>query len=119
MWITIFQITQHLCQNMERVGERLEQAQDSYTQAFSQLSKGKGNVISQVEFVCLFVGTKLLGIDFQVCCHIQCPQPAHAQSFQHPRRGPRRCLSSFVDSSTWFGDSFDLKIQKFEALHKN
>lgn len=36
-------------QNMERVGERLEQAQDSYTQAFSQLSKGKGNVISQVE----------------------------------------------------------------------
>jgi DNA recombination protein RmuC len=36
-------------QNMERVGERLDQAQDSYTQAFSQLSKGKGNVISQVE----------------------------------------------------------------------
>ena len=36
-------------QNIERVGERLEQAQDSYTQAFSQLSKGKGNVISQVE----------------------------------------------------------------------
>ena len=36
-------------QNMERVGERLEQAQDSYTQAFSQLSKGKGNIISQVE----------------------------------------------------------------------
>ena len=36
-------------QNMERVGERLEQAQDSYTRAFSQLSKGKGNVISQVE----------------------------------------------------------------------
>ena len=36
-------------QNMERVGERLEQAQDSYTQAFSQLSKGKGNVIAQVE----------------------------------------------------------------------
>ena len=36
-------------QNMERVGERLDQAQDSYIQAFSQLSKGKGNVISQVE----------------------------------------------------------------------
>ena len=36
-------------QNMERVGERLEQAQDSYAQAFSQLSKGKGNVIAQVE----------------------------------------------------------------------
>ena len=34
---------------MERVGERLDQAQDSYSQAFSQLSKGRGNVISQVE----------------------------------------------------------------------
>ena len=36
-------------QSMERVGERLDQAQDSYGQAFSQLSKGRGNMISQVE----------------------------------------------------------------------
>ena len=36
-------------QSMERVGERLDQAQDSYSQAFSQLSKGRGNMISQVE----------------------------------------------------------------------
>ena len=36
-------------QSMERVGERLDQAQDSYSQAFSQLSKGRGNLISQVE----------------------------------------------------------------------
>ena len=35
--------------SMERVGERLDQAQDSYSQAFSQLSKGRGNMISQVE----------------------------------------------------------------------
>ena len=36
-------------QSMERVGERLDQAQDSYSQAFSQLSKGRGNIISQVD----------------------------------------------------------------------
>ena len=36
-------------QSMERVGERLDQAQGSYSQAFSQLSKGRGNLISQVE----------------------------------------------------------------------
>ena len=36
-------------QSMERVGERLDQAQDSYSQAFSQLSKGRGNLISQVD----------------------------------------------------------------------
>ena len=36
-------------QSMERVGERLDQAHDSYSQAFSQLSKGRGNIISQVD----------------------------------------------------------------------
>ena len=36
-------------QSMERVGERLDQAQDSHSQAFSQLSKGRGNLISQVD----------------------------------------------------------------------
>lgn len=36
-------------QSIERVGERLGMAQDSYDQAFNQLSKGRGNVISQVE----------------------------------------------------------------------
>ena len=36
-------------QSMERVGERLDQAHDSYSHAFSQLSKGRGNIISQVD----------------------------------------------------------------------
>ncbi|HAB39741.1 MAG TPA: DNA recombination protein RmuC, partial [Rhodobacteraceae bacterium] len=36
-------------QSMEKVGERLGSAQDSYDQAFNQLSKGRGNVISQVQ----------------------------------------------------------------------
>lgn len=36
-------------QSMERVGERLDQAHDSYSQAFNQLSKGRGNIISQVD----------------------------------------------------------------------
>ena len=36
-------------QSMERVGERLDQAHASYSQAFSQLSKGRGNIISQVD----------------------------------------------------------------------
>ena len=36
-------------QSMEKVGERLGLAQDSYDQAFNQLSKGRGNVISQVQ----------------------------------------------------------------------
>lgn len=35
--------------NMEKVGERLTQAQDSYDVAFSQFSKGRGNVLAQVE----------------------------------------------------------------------
>lgn len=35
--------------NMESVGKRLDQAQDAYQGAFNQLSKGRGNVISQVE----------------------------------------------------------------------
>jgi DNA recombination protein RmuC len=34
---------------MEKVGERLAQAQDSYEVAFNQFSKGRGNVLSQVE----------------------------------------------------------------------
>ncbi len=36
-------------QSIEKVGERLGMAQDSYDQAFNQLSKGRGNVIFQVE----------------------------------------------------------------------
>jgi DNA recombination protein RmuC len=36
-------------QSIEKVGEKLGSAQDSYDQAFNQLSKGRGNVISQVE----------------------------------------------------------------------
>ena len=35
--------------NMEKVGERLTQARDSYEVAFNQFSKGRGNVLAQVE----------------------------------------------------------------------
>lgn len=35
--------------NMENVGKRLEQAQGAYQDAFSQLSRGRGNLLSQVE----------------------------------------------------------------------
>lgn len=35
--------------NMENVGKRLEQAQDAYQDAFGQLSRGRGNMLSQVE----------------------------------------------------------------------
>jgi DNA recombination protein RmuC len=35
--------------NMENVGKRLDQAQDAYQDAFGQLSRGRGNVLSQVE----------------------------------------------------------------------
>lgn len=35
--------------NLETVGKRLEQAQDAYQDAFGQLSRGRGNVLSQVE----------------------------------------------------------------------
>lgn len=35
--------------NMENVGKRLEQAQVAYQDAFGQLSRGRGNVLSQVE----------------------------------------------------------------------
>lgn len=35
--------------NMEDVGRRLTQAQDAYGNAFAQLSRGRGNLLSQVE----------------------------------------------------------------------
>ena len=35
--------------NMENVGKRLGQAQDAYQDAFGQLSRGRGNLLSQVE----------------------------------------------------------------------
>ena len=35
--------------NLENVGKRLGQAQDAYKDAFDQLSRGRGNVLSQVE----------------------------------------------------------------------
>lgn len=37
--------------NMENVGKRLDQAQDAYQNAFGQLSRGRGNVLSQVEIL--------------------------------------------------------------------
>jgi DNA recombination protein RmuC len=33
----------------KNVGKRLEQAQDAYQDAFGQLSRGRGNMLSQVE----------------------------------------------------------------------
>ncbi len=36
-------------ENMENVGRRLGQAQDAYNDAFGQLSRGRGNLLSQVE----------------------------------------------------------------------
>ena len=35
--------------NLQEVGSRLEQAQGAYDKAFSQLSKGRGNLLNQVE----------------------------------------------------------------------
>ena len=37
--------------NMENVGKRLEQAQDAYQDAFGQLSRGRGNILSQVGYL--------------------------------------------------------------------
>jgi len=52
--------------NMENVGKRLEQAQDAYQGAFSQLSRGRGNVLSQVETLKSLGAktTKAIGVDF-------------------------------------------------------
>ena len=52
--------------NMENVGKRLEQAQDAYQGAFSQLSSGRGNVLSQVETLKSLGAktTKAIGVDF-------------------------------------------------------
>lgn len=38
-------------QSIEKIGERLDLAQHAYTQAFNQLYKGRGNVISQIEML--------------------------------------------------------------------
>ena len=35
--------------NLEKVGNRLDQANDAYNQAFDQLSRGRGNVLAQVD----------------------------------------------------------------------
>lgn len=53
--------------NMEDVGKRLEQAQDAYQDAFGQLSRGKGNVLSQVETLkALGAKTgKSIGVEFE------------------------------------------------------
>ncbi len=53
--------------NMENVGKRLEQAQDAYQDAFGQLSRGRGNVLSQVETLkALGAKTgKSIGVEFE------------------------------------------------------
>ena len=53
--------------NMENVGKRLGQAQDAYNGAFGQLSRGRGNVLSQVESLkALGAKTgKSIGVDFE------------------------------------------------------
>ena len=55
-------------QNMDKVGEKLIQAQDSYDVAFGQLSKGRGNVLSQVESLKTLGAktSKSIGADFDV-----------------------------------------------------
>ena len=52
--------------NMEKVGKGLEQAQDAYQGAFSQLSRGRGNVLSQVETLKSLGAktTKTIGVKF-------------------------------------------------------
>jgi DNA recombination protein RmuC len=52
--------------NMENVGRRLEQAQDAYQGAFGQLSRGRGNVLSQVETLKALGAktTKTIGAEF-------------------------------------------------------
>jgi DNA recombination protein RmuC len=37
--------------DLEKVGDRLRQAQDSYTDAFAKLTTNKGNVIRQAEML--------------------------------------------------------------------
>ena len=37
--------------NLRMVGERLRQAQQSYDEAFGQLSRGSGNLLRQVEML--------------------------------------------------------------------
>ncbi|MBC6437402.1 MAG: DNA recombination protein RmuC [Rhodobacteraceae bacterium] len=52
--------------NMENVGKRLDQAQDAYKGAFDQLSRGRGNVLSQVETL-KYLGArtgKSIGVEF-------------------------------------------------------
>ncbi|MCC5988031.1 MAG: DNA recombination protein RmuC [Pararhodobacter sp.] len=53
--------------NMEDVGRRLNQAQGAYDNAFGQLSRGRGNLLSQVETLKTLGAktTKRLGVDFE------------------------------------------------------
>ena len=52
--------------NMEAVGKRLGQAQDAYQNAFGQLSRGQGNLLSQVEKLKSLGArtTKTIGVDY-------------------------------------------------------
>ena len=52
--------------NMENVGKRLGQAHDSYETAFGQLSRGRGNVLSQVESLKMLGAKtgKSIGVEF-------------------------------------------------------
>ncbi len=53
--------------NMDAVGKRLGQARDAYEDAFGQLSRGRGNVLSQIEALKELgaATTKSIGIDFE------------------------------------------------------
>lgn len=53
-------------ENMEGVGRRLDQAQSAYGEAFNQLSRGRGNVLSQAETLRELgaKATKALSVDF-------------------------------------------------------
>ena len=52
--------------NMEHVGKRLNQAQNAYRSAFGQLSRGRGNMLSQVETLKSLGAstTKSIDVDF-------------------------------------------------------
>ncbi len=58
--------------NMENVGKKLEQAQGSYESAFGQLSRGPGNVLSQVE------GLKSLGAKTGKSINVEFDADSHA-----------------------------------------
>ena len=82
--------------SMEALGDRLRQAQDSYNEATSRLSTGKGNVIRQAEML------KELGVKptRQITKKFADAEDALAAAEPLPRLSPVRDLLSEEDSKT-------------------